>query len=142
MEKTVYFFGAGTTKAFAPTAPLNNDLVKKALEDFPNDAEAKDVLKFISEVFSQRLDPPVDNTIWNFFDSVIQSQSSASKNHDLERVIALKKSLLNLVLREFDKQLNVIDTQLFSDFVQKQKAQIAQLLLQITMLFQIVRLQM
>ncbi|MGR3175464.1 MAG: hypothetical protein ACUZ8N_12820 [Candidatus Scalindua sp.] len=64
MSKIVYFLGAEATKAIAPGAPMNLDLVKKALEDFNETKEAKRLNKFIKELY-KRNDPVIDNQIWN-----------------------------------------------------------------------------
>ena len=121
MKKTVYFFGAGATKSIAPSAPLNKDLVQKALSDFSHLEAARDIQIFIEEIFGQRTDPPIDNNIWNFLDYAIQSRKSVSPKHNLERVTALQKSLLSLVIQEFDKQLAKIDTSIYSEFATKIK---------------------
>ena len=47
MNKTVYFLGAGATIAVAPSAPLNENLVQKSLDDFPDSKEAKEIKDFI-----------------------------------------------------------------------------------------------
>ena len=97
-EKTVYFLGAGATKAVAENAPLNKDLVRKALKDFPDEPAAKNIKAFISRLFLKRKDPPIDNQIWNLLDYVIQQNRAASPEYSLEKIWELKKGLFGIVI--------------------------------------------
>jgi hypothetical protein len=119
MDRTVYFFGAGATKAIAPGAPLNKDLVKKALEDFPESPEAERLQGFIRFLFKEREHPPIDNQIWNLLDYIIQQGRSACKAYNLEEIVELRRCLLNLVIREFQKSLESSGSELYKKFIEK-----------------------
>lgn len=119
MGKTVYFFGAGATKAIAPEAPVNKDLVKKALEDFSASPEATSLKSLIDRLFVQRKEPFIDNQIWNLLDYIIQEDKSPCKEYNLEEIIELRKCLLNLIVREFKKSLESVTSNLFENFIMK-----------------------
>jgi uncharacterized protein YaaR (DUF327 family) len=121
MSKIVYFLGAGATKAIAPNAPMNMDLVKKAIEDFSNSHEAKRLNRFIKELY-KRNDPVVDNQIWNLLDYIIQQGKSPSLGINLEQIIDLKNDLMSLVIREFNKSLAEVDFSVAKDFIEKVKS--------------------
>jgi len=106
MNKTVYFLGAGATIAVAPNAPLNVNLVKKALDDFPDSNEAKEIKDFIKNLFEDRINPPMDNQIWNLLDYIVQEGKSPSSTYSLEQISEIRNSLVNLVIKEFKKSLN------------------------------------
>ena len=105
MGKTVYFLGAGATKDVCENAPLNNDLLEKALRDFAGSSEAEQIENFIKELFKRRKNPPKDNQIWNLLDYVIQQGKSASPEYNLEKVSDIRDSLIKLVIKEFKKSL-------------------------------------
>ena len=79
MSKTVYFLDAGATKAISENAPLNSDLVKRALEHFPDEQAAKDLKGFISRLFKME-EPLIDNQIWNLLDYIIQQGRAGWRN--------------------------------------------------------------
>ncbi|MCX5694906.1 MAG: SIR2 family protein [Candidatus Omnitrophica bacterium] len=119
MDKTVYFFGAGATKAIAPLAPLNKDLVKKALEDFDLTPEALRLEGFLKEVFKKRDNPVIDNQVWNLLDYIIQQGKSACKSYNLEEIMELRACLLNLVIQEFQKSLASANSAIYKALIQK-----------------------
>lgn len=106
MNKAVFFLGAGATIDVVPGAPSNKDLVKKALEDFKETPEGKEIWYFVDDLFHQREFPPTDNQIWNLLDFIVQQGKSASLKYNLERIVELRNSLLNLVIKEFKRSLN------------------------------------
>lgn len=119
-KKTVYFLGAGATKAVAEHAPLNKDLVKKALSDFETTPEAERLNAFIKTLFpwDNRV---IDNQIWNLFDYIIQEGKSPCFQYNLEGIVALRKDLLSLVIQEFQKSLGRVDKEIYRKFVDKIK---------------------
>lgn len=118
MSKTVYFLGAGATKAVAPGAPLNKDLVKNAIIDFVESKEAQFLLDFIANLFHIK-DPTIDNQIWNLLDYIIQKGKSPSSKYNLEQIIDLRRCLLHLVIREFQKSLEVVEPRIYKMFINK-----------------------
>lgn len=119
IEKTVYFLGAGATKAACKEVPINQDLVRRALGDFSGTIQAQSINVFIDNLSKQRKDFPRDNQIWNLLDYIIQQGKSASSKHSLEQVAELRTGLISLVIREFEKSLRNANTQIFEDFVTK-----------------------
>lgn len=119
-RKSVYFLGAGATKAVTQNAPLNKDLVKKALSDFQTTPEAERLNNFIETLFpwEKRI---IDNQIWNLLDYIIQEGKSPCFEYNLEQIVALRKDLLSLVIQEFQKSLGSIDTEAYQKFVDKIK---------------------
>ena len=101
MSKTVYFLGAGATKAACKSAPLNHDLVRKALDDFPNDIQAGKIISFINDLSKNRADFPRDNQIWNLLDYILQQCKPASYDYNLEKITELRTSLINFVIKKF-----------------------------------------
>lgn len=122
MNKIVYFLGAGATKAIAPNAPMNMDLVKKAIEDFNDSREAKRLNKFIKALY-KREKPVIDNQIWNLLDYIIQQGKSPSLGINLEQIIDLKNDLMCLVIKEFNKSLEEVDSSVAENFIEKIKSQ-------------------
>jgi hypothetical protein len=122
MNKVVYFLGAGATKAIVPNAPMNLDLVKKAIEDFSDSQEAKRLNKFIKKLY-KRENPVVDNQIWNLLDYIIQQGKSPTMGINLEQIIDLKNDLLSLVIREFNKSLVDGEFSVAEAFIEKIKNQ-------------------
>jgi len=120
MSKTVYFLSAGATKAAAPEAPTNKDLVKNALMDFVKSVDAQALLDFIVDLF-HRTNPVIDNQIWNLLDYIIQQGKSPCSKYNLEQIIALRKRLLHLIIREFQKSLEVAEMRIHDMFVEKIK---------------------
>ena len=118
MGKTVYFLGAGATKAVAPDAPLNKDLVKNAIIDFVKSKEAQLLLDFIADLF-HRKNPTIDNQIWNLLDYIIQKGKSPTSKYNLEQIIDLRRCLLHLVIREFQKSLEVVEPRIYEMFINK-----------------------
>ncbi len=118
MSNIVYFLGAGATKAVAPSAPLNVDLVKKAVEDFKQTSEAKRLNAFIKKLY-KRNDPVVDNQIWNLLDYIIQQGKSPSFGINLEQIIDLKDDLMSLVIKEFEKSLGKVTDSTTETFIEK-----------------------
>ncbi len=121
MSKTVYFLGAGATKAVCKDAPLNHDLVRKALEDFPNDIQTEKIASFINHLSKNRPDFPRDNQIWNLLDYILQQGKSASYDYNLEKIAELRAGLINLVIKEFEKTLRDAETQILGNFIEKIK---------------------
>ncbi len=119
MSENVYFLGAGATIAAAPEAPLNETLVKNAITNFIKSQEAQYLLDFIADLFKNRTDPPINNQIWNLLDYIIQKGKSASPKYNLEKIIDLRKNLLNLVIKEFQNSLEVSEPRIFELFVEK-----------------------
>lgn len=115
----VFFLGAGATKAIAPNAPLNKDLLTKALNDFKDLAEAKQLEDFISDLFKKRNNPPKDNRVWDLIDYIVQQDKSVSLKYNLEKIVNLRKCLLNLIIREFQKSLENIEPGLYESFISK-----------------------
>jgi len=118
MNRIVYFLGAGATKAIAPDAPMNLDLVKKAIEDFDTSQQAKRLNKFIKELY-KRDDAVADNQIWNLLDYIIQQGKSPSSGINLEQIIDLKNDLMSLVIREFNRSLGDGEFSVAKDFIEK-----------------------
>jgi uncharacterized protein YaaR (DUF327 family) len=122
MDKTVYFLGAGATKDVVPDAPLNDDLVKKTLESFKESSKAKRLFKFINDIFHKRQDPPINNQIWNLLDYIIQQGKTMSPNYKFEKIVDLRKGLLELVIKEFQKTLETRDPVTYSKFINNIKS--------------------
>lgn len=126
MSKTVYFLGAGATKAVAPDAPLNKDLVIKALVHFRETKEAKRIMRFIAELVAKTPDGSsvenkIQNQVWNLLDYIIQEGKSISGKYNIENIIDLKRCLMTLIIKEFQRSLEVIDLNLYDKFVKKIK---------------------
>jgi len=109
-KKTIFFLGAGATVDVVADAPTNKNLVKKALEDFKDTPQGKEIWYFISDLFNHREHIAVDNQIWNLFDYIVQQGKSVSPKYTLERITELRNSLLNLVIKEFKKSLSETTT--------------------------------
>lgn len=120
MSKTVYFLGAGATKAAAPDAPLNKNLLKNALVDFNKSPEADSLLDFIAKLY-HRINPVVDNQIWNLLDYIIQEGKSPCPKYNLEQIIELRKHVLHLIIKEFQKSLEIAEPRIHKLFVGKIK---------------------
>ena len=118
--KIVYFLGAGATKAVAQNAPLNKELLKKALSDFQSTPEAERLNDFIERLFpwENRI---IDNQIWNLFDYIIQEGKSPCFDYNLEQIVALRKDLLDLVIQEFQESLGRADQKIYKKFADKIK---------------------
>ncbi len=118
-RKTVFFLGAGATRDVISSAPVNKDLVKKALEDFGNTPEGISVWSFIGNLFTGRNLPPVDNQIWNLLDFIVQEGKSPSSSYNLEQISEIRNNLLTLIIKEFKKSLNpqLIPHDTYKDFV-------------------------
>ncbi len=126
MNKTVYFLGAGATKAVALDAPLNKDLVVKALDHFKETKEAENILEFISDLIINMPDaktvrPDIQNKIWDLLDYIIQEGKSISRKYNIENIIKLRRDLLHLVIKEFQRSLEVIDSDIYRKFVMRIK---------------------
>ena len=121
MDKTVYFVGAGATRDTASNAPVNKDLLNKALKDFETTDEARCLMRFIDALFHSRENPPIDNQIWNLLDYIIQQKKSASEKFNYESIINLRKCLINLVIKEFQKSLADIGVNVYESFIGKIK---------------------
>lgn len=119
MSKVVYFLGAGATKAVAHNAPLNVDLVKKAIEDFSETSEAKRLNGFLKKLYKERENPVADNQIWNLLDYIIQQGKSPSFGINLEQIIDLKNDLMTLVIQEFEKSLGRVSDSTTETFIEK-----------------------
>lgn len=119
MDKTVYFLGAGATKAVCDNAPVNKNLVRKALEHNSGLSETENLQIFINDLFKTRNDPPIDNQIWNLLDYIIQQNRSASPKYNLEQINKLRADLVNLVIKEFKKSLVDADIEYYGRFVSK-----------------------
>jgi hypothetical protein len=122
MGKTVYFFGAGATKAVVPKAPLNKDLVKNALTHFRDSSEAVRIRSFLALLFKQRDDVPIDNQVWNLLDYIIQQGKSACREFNLEEIIEIRRCLLSLVIREFQESLETASSGVFQKLISKMAA--------------------
>lgn len=115
MAKTTFFLGAGATKAVCKSAPLNNDLVAKALARLPKNNE---LWEFIEKDLFKRKDPPASNQIWDLFDYILQDGRSASSKYSVEKIYEMKNQLLNLCIQEFESSLkNLDDDQSYRKFV-------------------------
>lgn len=126
MSKTVYFLGAGATKAVAPDAPLNKDLVPKALASFREEKEAVNIQEFINDLIANIPDaktiiPNIQNKIWDLLDYIIQEGKSISRKYNIENIIELKRDLLHIVIKEFQRSLENIDVDIYRKFVERIK---------------------
>lgn len=117
MSKAVYFLGAGATIAVAPNAPVNINLLEKALQDFPETMEAKSIENFVKDIFKNRPNPPRDNQIWNLLDYIIQEGKSPSRGYNIERITELKSCLLNLIINEVEEGVKDADVETYRKFV-------------------------
>lgn len=119
MRKAVYFLGAGATKDVCENAPLNNDLLEKALKDFSDSPEAEEIENFIKHLYKGRSTPPKDNQIWNLLDYVIQQRQSACQEYSLEKISYVRDCLIRLLIKEFEKNLKNVDIDSYKKFVSK-----------------------
>lgn len=119
MGERVYFLGAGATKAVCKTAPLNEDLVGSALHYFQHEPEAKEIWKFIEEIYKPGKGQSfeVDNQVWNLLDYVIQQGRSFSHKHSLEKISNMRNNLLSFVIRYFEQVLQEVDNEVFKKFI-------------------------
>ena len=119
MGKTVYFLGAGATKAVCNTAPLNEDLVRKALNYYQQKTEAKEIWEFIEEIYKPRGEGTlgVDNKVWNLLDYIIQQGRSASHKYSFEKICNMRNNLLSFVISYFEQALQEVDKAVFRSFI-------------------------
>lgn len=109
--------GAGATRAASEKAPLNYDLVEKALGDFSATDEARRLSTFLQAVY-QRENPPANNQIWNLLDYLIQRGGTGSEIYSLEKVVELREDLMKLLIRLFRERLGNAEHRLFTRFVE------------------------
>lgn len=114
--KTVYFMGAGATRAASDKAPLNRELVEKALGDCSETEEARELQEFLRKVY-HRERPPANNQIWNLLDYLIQRGRTGSKDYSLEKIGDLRTSLIKLLINFFRERLAEADHKLFTQFI-------------------------
>lgn len=116
--KTVYFLGAGATKDVCEGAPLNRDLVKKALDRFSEEEETKHLKHFINQLFKERTDPTIDNQVWNLLDYIIEQGKVGSSRYNLEEISELRENLLSLIIREIKEALEDAETETYAKFLE------------------------
>jgi hypothetical protein len=94
---TVYVFGAGASKAVAPSAPLNNDLLSKALElvEQPVAARMEPVREFIAGFYPTHADqlPPLEDVL-SQLDLAINEGRPLSSRYTVAKLRDLRESVI------------------------------------------------
>ena len=107
--RRVFFFGAGTTKADFPEAPLNDELLGEALKiSLPQAEPAKNKVKgFINDFFHicRGTALPRVEDVLSFLDSNLLHQKFSCKGYGYEDFVKVRASLVYLIGQLFENTL-------------------------------------
>lgn len=107
--KRIFFFGAGTTKADFPGAPLNDELLSEALKlSLPQAEPAKEkIIDFINNFFhayNGKTLPRLEDVL-SFLDSNLLNQKFSCRGYGYEEFLKVRASLVYLIGQVFENTL-------------------------------------
>jgi len=113
---TVYFLGAGATKAFRPNAPLNDDLLDLIYnQNYSNtnneiDKSVTNVRKFIENIFYKIENhiekKPYVGDILSFVDYLLKEKTFSLKNYSYQDIELIRNDLVYIIAHYFKKSLD------------------------------------
>lgn len=98
-EKTLIFLGAGFSKAITETAPMGNEILKKAFSsNYAHDKNIQHVLGFIKRVYylKDQVYPNIQDVL-SLLDSLVEEKENLSNQYSYKDLFLIRQKILDLI---------------------------------------------